>query len=171
MRTKTELTLEQTQQGASDEVLLMNNTNFCLAAVTQTLAAVTSRRLLIPTVDNGETTCFWIDLWVGNSPLCYSFPRLFRLESQPNCRVCDRAPTILIAALKSCYVQRGDGPHIGPQLESIGLHTSSVGPSGLPSIVFSWAWSRLPRSLADFSELLELDSLISNLQITSYRDK
>ncbi|GKA51047.1 hypothetical protein Tco_0744243 [Tanacetum coccineum] len=27
----------------------MNNTNFCLAAVTQTLAAVTSRRLLIPT--------------------------------------------------------------------------------------------------------------------------
>ncbi|GKE68107.1 hypothetical protein Tco_1526179, partial [Tanacetum coccineum] len=28
---------------------LMNNTNFCLAAVIQTLAAVTSRRLLIPT--------------------------------------------------------------------------------------------------------------------------
>nr|GEY47317.1 RNA-directed DNA polymerase, eukaryota, reverse transcriptase zinc-binding domain protein [Tanacetum cinerariifolium] len=65
---------------------------------------------------------------------------------------------------------RGDGPYIGPQLESIGLHTSFVGPSGLPIIVFSWAWSRLPRSPNDLSELLKLESLISNLQITSDHD-
>ncbi|GJZ86448.1 cytochrome P450 [Tanacetum coccineum] len=97
-------------------------------------------------VGNGETTGFWTEKWIGNSPLRYSFLRLFRLESQPNCRVCEWAPII-------------------------GLHMSSVGPSGLPRIIFSWAWSRLPRTPADFSELLELESLISNLQITSDHDK
>nr|GEW43585.1 hypothetical protein [Tanacetum cinerariifolium] len=87
----------------------------------------------------------------------------FLLESQPNCRVCDRVLTILTATSTSCYVQCGDGPYNGPQLEFIGLHTSYVGPSGLPRIFFSWAWSRLPRSPADLNDLLELEILISNL--------
>nr|GEX70510.1 reverse transcriptase domain, reverse transcriptase zinc-binding domain protein [Tanacetum cinerariifolium] len=92
-------------------------------------------------------TCFDLasGLKVRNSPLWYSFPRLFRLESQPNCRVCDRAPAILTAAPTSCSVQRGDGPYIGPQLE-------------------------LPRSPVDLNEILELESLIYNLQITSNHD-
>nr|GEW59018.1 cysteine-rich receptor-like protein kinase [Tanacetum cinerariifolium] len=76
-----------------------------------------------------------LEKWVGNSPLCYSFTMLFRLESQPNCRVCDRVSTILTAAPTSCPVQRDDGPYIRPQLEPIGLHTSSVWPSGLSRIV------------------------------------
>ncbi|GJW04128.1 hypothetical protein Tco_1562984 [Tanacetum coccineum] len=41
-------------------------------------------------VGNGESTCFWTDKWVGNSPLCSTFPRLYRLESNKQCRVCDR---------------------------------------------------------------------------------
>ncbi|GJX55724.1 RNA-directed DNA polymerase, eukaryota, reverse transcriptase zinc-binding domain protein [Tanacetum coccineum] len=86
--------------------------------------------------------------------------------------MCDRASTILCFTLKSCYVQRWRwSTYWDTQLESIGLHTSSVGPSGLPRIVFSWAWSRLPRTPADFSELIELESLISNLQTTSDHDK
>ncbi|GJT05143.1 putative RNA-directed DNA polymerase, eukaryota, reverse transcriptase zinc-binding domain protein [Tanacetum coccineum] len=45
-------------------------------------------------IGNGESTSFWKDVWVGNSPLCNAFPRLFRLELHPLCRVCDRVPTL-----------------------------------------------------------------------------
>ncbi|GKC22688.1 putative RNA-directed DNA polymerase [Tanacetum coccineum] len=35
---------------------------------------------------NGEDTRFWLDIWVGNSTLKDSYPRLFRLESIQDCR-------------------------------------------------------------------------------------
>ncbi|GJW73546.1 putative RNA-directed DNA polymerase, eukaryota, reverse transcriptase zinc-binding domain protein [Tanacetum coccineum] len=43
-------------------------------------------------IGNRENTRFWIDKWVGDSQLSIDFPRLFRLETQPLCRVCDRYP-------------------------------------------------------------------------------
>ena len=30
-------------------------------------------------VGNGENTLFWIDLWLGDQPLCEKFPALFNL--------------------------------------------------------------------------------------------
>ncbi|GJW08774.1 RNA-directed DNA polymerase, eukaryota, reverse transcriptase zinc-binding domain protein [Tanacetum coccineum] len=35
---------------------------------------------------NGEDTRFWLDIWVGNSILKDTYPRLFRLESIQDCR-------------------------------------------------------------------------------------
>ncbi|PWA73278.1 reverse transcriptase domain, Reverse transcriptase zinc-binding domain protein [Artemisia annua] len=43
-------------------------------------------------IGNGCNTLFWLDTWIGNEPLKDSFPRLFRLESNPSALVCDRAP-------------------------------------------------------------------------------
>ncbi|PWA57717.1 FAR1 DNA binding domain-containing protein [Artemisia annua] len=40
-------------------------------------------------IGNGRSTRFWSDTWVGNSPLSDNFPRLFRIETNPDCRVCD----------------------------------------------------------------------------------
>lgn len=44
-------------------------------------------------IGNGQSTRFWSDTWVGNSLLSDNFPRLFRIETNPNCRVCDRVPS------------------------------------------------------------------------------
>lgn len=41
---------------------------------------------------------------MGNSPLCSVFPRLFRLESNPNCCVKDRAPASVIDAYHDLHV-------------------------------------------------------------------
>nr|GFA45486.1 reverse transcriptase domain, reverse transcriptase zinc-binding domain protein [Tanacetum cinerariifolium] len=43
-------------------------------------------------VENGQTTKFWTDSWLGGEPLCSTFPRLYRLESLKSCLVCERAP-------------------------------------------------------------------------------
>ncbi|GJV19940.1 putative RNA-directed DNA polymerase, eukaryota, reverse transcriptase zinc-binding domain protein [Tanacetum coccineum] len=46
-------------------------------------------------VGNGQTTRFWIDPWLGGPPLRCTFPRLYRLELNPECLICDRAPQSL----------------------------------------------------------------------------
>jgi len=33
-------------------------------------------------VDNGRSTCFWKDTWVGRIPLCDQFSRLFLISDQ-----------------------------------------------------------------------------------------
>ncbi|GJT53203.1 reverse transcriptase domain, reverse transcriptase zinc-binding domain protein [Tanacetum coccineum] len=38
-------------------------------------------------------TRFWLDTWLGGSPLKDTFPRLFWLDSNPACLVCNRCPT------------------------------------------------------------------------------
>ncbi|GJU44290.1 RNA-directed DNA polymerase, eukaryota, reverse transcriptase zinc-binding domain protein [Tanacetum coccineum] len=38
----------------------------------------------------GSLTRFWKDIWLGNSPLCIHFSRLFRLEQEKNCLILDR---------------------------------------------------------------------------------
>ncbi|GKE07560.1 RNA-directed DNA polymerase, eukaryota, reverse transcriptase zinc-binding domain protein [Tanacetum coccineum] len=79
-------------------------------------------------VGNGESTRFWIDKWVGNSPLCSSFPRLFRLDSNPLCRVCERSPSIVSSLLTVPDILSTDqiynplGISIGPAMaEIVGL--------------------------------------------------
>ncbi|XP_071700130.1 uncharacterized protein [Rutidosis leptorrhynchoides] len=39
---------------------------------------------------NGEGTSFWRDKWIGDSPLCATFPRLFRLEEEKDASISDR---------------------------------------------------------------------------------
>ncbi|XP_035836174.1 uncharacterized protein LOC110935680 [Helianthus annuus] len=38
----------------------------------------------------GSKTAFWLDFWIGDSPLYIGFPLLFALESDRSCRVSDR---------------------------------------------------------------------------------
>ena len=40
-------------------------------------------------VNNGASTKFWSDTWVGNCPLKYQFPRLFRLALNKECTIRD----------------------------------------------------------------------------------
>ncbi|GKE06993.1 putative RNA-directed DNA polymerase, eukaryota, reverse transcriptase zinc-binding domain protein [Tanacetum coccineum] len=74
---------------------------------------------LVIKVGNGESTRFWIDKWVGNSPLCSSFPRLLCLDSNPLCRVCERSRSI--ATSGPLIV-----PNTGQNYNQLGI---SVGPA------------------------------------------
>ncbi|MCI22479.1 pantothenate synthetase, partial [Trifolium medium] len=38
-------------------------------------------------IGNGANTCFWSDLWIGDSLLCVKFPRLFSLSLQKEAKV------------------------------------------------------------------------------------
>ncbi|GKE17562.1 RNA-directed DNA polymerase, eukaryota [Tanacetum coccineum] len=39
---------------------------------------------------SGDKIRFWLDTWIDDQPLCVRFNRLFRLESDSNCKVCER---------------------------------------------------------------------------------
>ncbi|GJX80171.1 RNA-directed DNA polymerase, eukaryota [Tanacetum coccineum] len=41
-------------------------------------------------LNNGVSIKFWLDVWIGDSFLSTRFPRLFRLDSDPDCFVRDR---------------------------------------------------------------------------------
>ncbi|GKF65549.1 hypothetical protein Tco_0192066 [Tanacetum coccineum] len=43
--------------------------------------------------NSGPCTSFWNDIWIGDTPLVASFPRLYRLDINLDCLVCDRNPT------------------------------------------------------------------------------
>nr|GEU92855.1 hypothetical protein [Tanacetum cinerariifolium] len=43
-------------------------------------------------IDNGESTRFWEDIWVGNAPLRIQFPRIYNWESERNCLIANRIP-------------------------------------------------------------------------------
>nr|GEX08424.1 putative RNA-directed DNA polymerase, eukaryota, reverse transcriptase zinc-binding domain protein [Tanacetum cinerariifolium] len=51
-------------------------------------------------IENGCNTSFWKDNWLGGSHLCIMFPRLYRLDSNPDCKVNERSP-ILVAPIYS----------------------------------------------------------------------
>ena len=40
-------------------------------------------------VRNGQRTAFWLDWWIGDEPLCKSFPRLFAVCSDPQIHVAE----------------------------------------------------------------------------------
>ncbi|PWA75951.1 reverse transcriptase domain, Reverse transcriptase zinc-binding domain protein [Artemisia annua] len=101
-------------------------------------------------IGNGSTTRFWLDRWVGNAPLCFTFPRLFQLDSQPQCYVSDRSPTVSSVVTATNHVRLATGPHNMPQ------NINS---------------QQLLRSDAEKDELLELESLVSNLHLSNEDDK
>ena len=80
-------------------------------------------------VGNGESTFFWTDKWVGNSPLCYTFPRLYRLETNQQCKVSDRVPT------PTNIVNHLDTGSGGP----CSVVTAGFGPIQPPGLQFQWA--------------------------------
>nr|GEW02237.1 hypothetical protein [Tanacetum cinerariifolium] len=41
-------------------------------------------------VGDGYMVRFWKDAWLGDTPLCHRFNRLYRLEKNPNCYIIDR---------------------------------------------------------------------------------
>ncbi|KAJ0917796.1 putative RNA-directed DNA polymerase [Helianthus annuus] len=41
-------------------------------------------------VGSGLKAAFWLDTWIGEQPLCVSFPLLFALETNKNCSIVDR---------------------------------------------------------------------------------
>ncbi|PWA50966.1 RNA-directed DNA polymerase, eukaryota, Reverse transcriptase zinc-binding domain protein [Artemisia annua] len=88
-------------------------------------------------IGNGESKSFWKDIWVGSSPLCNAFPRLFRLESHPLCRVCDRVPTVISSTSVPVNQQ-----HTG-QLSTLGVSTAisqtsaGIGPTGHKAYFYS----------------------------------
>ena len=107
-------------------------------------------------VGNGASTRFWVDQWLGGPPLCSTFPRLYRLETNNLCFVCDRAPKI--------------SPNIVVPPGSIQSPSSQLDIPHPPGLIFSWAWLRPLRSEAERHELSELISLLSGLYLTSEKD-
>ncbi|GJX30645.1 RNA-directed DNA polymerase, eukaryota, reverse transcriptase zinc-binding domain protein [Tanacetum coccineum] len=101
---------------------------------------------------NGRNTSFWNEIWVGDSPLISSFPRLFRLETDPDCLVYDRKP---IARASSSVLATAIRP------------SSPLSPPGLN---FTWAWRREPRPGREVEELVSMVSLISNLFLSDVED-
>ncbi|PWA81456.1 cytochrome P450 [Artemisia annua] len=116
-------------------------------------------------VGNGQSTSFWNDIWIGDKPLVASFPRLYRLETNPDCLVCDRNLTAQVSL--SALANASD---ITPTLP-IGLHSVQLTDIGSmssyfpPGLIFQWVWRREPRSGPEAEELISLVSLLSNLYI------
>ncbi|GKE03515.1 RNA-directed DNA polymerase, eukaryota, reverse transcriptase zinc-binding domain protein [Tanacetum coccineum] len=122
---------------------------------------LSSYRVTLPSVfkrkvENGAFTRFWVDQWLGGPPLCATFPRLYRLETNKVCFVCDRAPKT------SPNIIVPPGPTQTPSSQLDILHP--------PGLIFSWAWLRHLRSEAERQELRELVSLLSNLHLSSGND-
>ncbi|GJW34052.1 putative RNA-directed DNA polymerase [Tanacetum coccineum] len=89
------------------------------------------------------------------------FPRLYRLESNPNCLVCERnttaSPHLLVGHVN------GHGHVTGPgRVTSSVIHPNSFQqtPVGLS---FNWAWIRRPYTVGEHEELIILTNLIANL--------
>ncbi|GJZ21244.1 putative RNA-directed DNA polymerase, eukaryota, reverse transcriptase zinc-binding domain protein [Tanacetum coccineum] len=64
-------------------------------------------------IGNGESTKFWLDKWMGGSPLSESYPRLFRLDLNQYFLVCDRAPAA-INTPSDAFVTVIDAPITAP---------------------------------------------------------
>ncbi|GJX14459.1 hypothetical protein Tco_0206217 [Tanacetum coccineum] len=92
------------------------------------------------------STRFWLDTWIRGSPLKDTFPRLFWLDSNPACLVCNRCPTFQPLTHVSSAATSYSAPTFTP-------------PIGL---IFNWAWSRPIRSSLELCELSEF-SLVAHL--------
>ncbi|GJU20006.1 hypothetical protein Tco_1153348 [Tanacetum coccineum] len=101
---------------------------------------------------NGEDTRFWLDIWVGNSTLKDSYPRLFHLESIQDCRVRVRAPTLHVAASRNATVSSIPFGHNHQPDPPTGLpiDIDPILPLGL---FFHWQWQRQLRSSAELMKL------------------
>ena len=61
-------------------------------------------------IGNGCSTRFWLDTWLGGSPLKDTFPRLYRLDSNPSCLVCNRCPTFQPLSTNPCFCNNSSRP-------------------------------------------------------------
>ncbi|GJT71752.1 reverse transcriptase domain, reverse transcriptase zinc-binding domain protein [Tanacetum coccineum] len=104
-------------------------------------------------IGDGCSTQFWLDTWLGGSPLKDTVPRLFRLDSNPSCLVCNRCPTFQPLT----------------HVSSAATHSAltSTPPVGL---TFNWPWSRPIRSSLELCELLELCNLVAHLRLSDNGD-
>ncbi|PWA97495.1 RNA-directed DNA polymerase, eukaryota, Reverse transcriptase zinc-binding domain protein [Artemisia annua] len=90
-------------------------------------------------VENGRNTSFWKDNWLAGSPLCVMFPRLYRLDSNPNCKVNERSPTVLV-------------PNSGFTQASSSI-SSPMGFIPPPDLRFQWDWTSELLNSWEFEDL------------------
>ncbi|GJX96249.1 RNA-directed DNA polymerase, eukaryota, partial [Tanacetum coccineum] len=94
-------------------------------------------------VDNGESTSFWNDLWLGDSSLNKMFPRLFSLETDKNISVAAKLrDTSLIESFRRL-------PRSGLEEEQLRLLITNTSDIMLPNISDRWCWQL--DSSGDFS--------------------
>nr|GEU39006.1 RNA-directed DNA polymerase, eukaryota, reverse transcriptase zinc-binding domain protein [Tanacetum cinerariifolium] len=118
-------------------------------------------RLFKKKARNGGNTSFWHDNWIGGATLQDSFWRLYRLEREKICLVCDRCPTSSYNSYLTSFVFHSSSLVLGQNQQ----------PTTLPfCLTFNWAWIRPPRSQADQNELTELTNLLSDLHLTGAPD-
>ncbi|GJS50742.1 retrotransposon protein, putative, ty1-copia subclass [Tanacetum coccineum] len=79
-----------------------------------------------------KITSFWNDIWIGDMPLVASFPRLYRLDINPDCLVCDRNPTAHVP-LSSLATTSDVTRH---SIQSTG--NGSMSPYFPPGLIFQW---------------------------------
>ncbi|PWA46450.1 RNA-directed DNA polymerase, eukaryota, Reverse transcriptase zinc-binding domain protein [Artemisia annua] len=106
---------------------------------------------------NGRSTSFWNDIWIGDTPLIASFPRLYHLDRNPDCLVCDRNPTAQVSLIGMQSAHLTDIVPMSPYFP--------------PGLIFQWAWRREPRSGPETEELITLVSLLSNLYLSDVEDR
>ena len=96
------------------------------------------------------------------------FPRLYRLESNPNCMVCERNIIASHHPLVSTTGPATSSPIICTRMGQAPIPNSfqpiQVGLS------FNWAWRRRPYTLAERDELMILNNLIANLHLNVDED-
>nr|XP_043617249.1 uncharacterized protein LOC122589068 [Erigeron canadensis] len=51
---------------------------------------VSLHKLFTGIIGDGSSIRFWIDTWLDNEPLCFSFPALFKMETSKGCVIKDR---------------------------------------------------------------------------------
>ncbi|GKB56549.1 hypothetical protein Tco_0912735, partial [Tanacetum coccineum] len=112
-------------------------------------------------IGNGQKTSFWNDIWLGGSPLSVSFPRLYRLESNLDCCVYERSPTIRQPSSVLAPVDHSSGTILGS------------GPTGFlppPGLIFKWAWSRVLHTTHEIEKLIGITSLLSHRNLSQEED-
>nr|GEU53874.1 reverse transcriptase domain-containing protein [Tanacetum cinerariifolium] len=110
---------------------------------------------------NGQTTSFWHANWLGGLPLCKSFPRLYRLDSNPYCLVIERSPTLRYNPLNTQIVVVLNAANATAHIYESG----SVSHESPPGLSFHWAWRRNLRTAPELDELKNLPIPCVSLEI------
>ncbi|GKB73644.1 nucleotide-binding alpha-beta plait domain-containing protein [Tanacetum coccineum] len=100
-------------------------------------------------IGNGQNTRFRQDNWLGGPPLCISFPRLYRLDSNPDCYVWERAPIVIQPPLSLTHVCSYALP---------------------PRLCYNWTWSRALYFTRELEEIRDLPNLLSQLWLSNEQD-
>ncbi|GJV24536.1 hypothetical protein Tco_1377231 [Tanacetum coccineum] len=117
------------------------------------------------------------NLSLHGPPLRYSFPQLYRLELNSECIICDRAPQSLNnIESRNVVLPIVNDPSfaqdhlISSRVTSTHGQIPSRSPNEPPDLVYQWAWSRMPWTLAEQQELSDLMTLLSNFCLSNDND-